>query len=248
MYRCPSSRDMRVPAPQIDRSLLLAIPLFARMNAAQFDSVLAEASVRRYPLGQPVFEQGAPATAFYVLLSGRLKVTQVTTDGQQVIVRMVNPGDLFGIARALSRPDYPGTASAAEDSIALSWPMEIWDQFIGQHPAMAVNAMHTIGTRLQEAQTRIRELATEEVERRVAHTVLRLVQQSGKKEADGIRIGFPISRQDIAELAGTTLHTVSRILSAWEEAGLVIGGRQKLLVRDAHRLLLIADGEAEGHL
>ena len=132
MYRCPSLRDMRVPAPQIDRSLLLAIPLFVRMNAAQFDSVLAEASVRRYPLGQPVFEQGAPATAFYVLLSGRLKVTQVTTDGQQVIVRMVNPGDLFGIARALSRPDYPGTASAAEDSIALSWPMEIWDQFMGQ--------------------------------------------------------------------------------------------------------------------
>jgi CRP-like cAMP-binding protein len=108
--------------------------------------------------------------------------------------------------------------------------------------------MKTVGGRLQEAHTRLREMATEEVERRVAHAVLRLVQQSGKKDEGGIRIDFPVSRQDIAEMTGTTLHTVSRILSAWESAGLVEGGRQKLLVRDPHGLLLIADGLAEGHL
>jgi CRP/FNR family transcriptional regulator, nitrogen oxide reductase regulator len=102
--------------------------------------------------------------------------------------------------------------------------------------------MHTMGSRLQDAQARLRELATEEVERRVAHTVLRLGSQSGKKEAGGIRIDFPVSKQDIAEMTGTTLHTVSRILSAWQAAGLIEGGRQKLLLRDPHRLLLIGDG------
>jgi len=78
--------------------------------------------------------------------------------------------------------------------------------------------------------------------------VLRLAQQSGRREADGIRIDFPISKQDIAEMAGTTLHTVSRILTAWEEAGLVDTGRQKLLLKDPHRLLLIADGVEAGLL
>ena len=89
---------------------------------------------------------------------------------------------------------------------------------------------------------------TEEVERRVAHTVLRLGNQSGKKEPGGIRIDFPVSKQDIAEMTGTTLHTVSRILTAWEAAGLVEGGRQKLLLREPHKLLLIADGVTPGLL
>lgn len=235
-------------AAPIDRSLIKALPIFQKMSDAELDDVLSRASSRRYQQGEAVIEQGAPATAFYVLLHGRLKVTQLTADGQQVIVRMVNPGDLFGIARALQRKDYPGTATAASESVALSWPMELWDHFLDAHPALAVNAMQTVGGRLQEAHTRLREMATEEVERRVAHAVLRLVQQSGRKDEGGIRIDFPVSRQDIAEMTGTTLHTVSRILSAWEGVGLVEGGRQKLLVRDPHRLLLIADGLAKGHL
>ena len=148
---------------------------------------------------------GQPADQFFVLLHGRLRVTQVTPEGQQVIVRMVNPGDLFGIAKALRRTDYPGTSTAVAESIALAWPMTSWDAILQSHPALAVNAMQTMGVRLQEAHTRLRELSTEEVERRVAHTVLRLARQSGKKEAAGIRIDFPVSKQDIAEMTGTTL-------------------------------------------
>jgi CRP-like cAMP-binding protein len=105
-----------------------------------------------------------------------------------------------------------------------------------------------MGARLQEAQARIREMSTEVVERRVGHMVLRLASQSGSKEAAGIRIDFPISKQDLAEMTGTTLHTVSRILTAWEDAGIVDGGRRKLLVKDPHRLLLIADGVEVGLL
>jgi len=102
--------------------------------------------------------------------------------------------------------------------------------------------MQTIGERLEEAHTRIREMSTEEVERRVAHAVLRLARKAGRKEDGGIRIDFPISRQDIAEMTGTTLHTVSRILSAWEGLGLVEGGRQKLLVRNVAGLTELAEG------
>lgn len=235
-------------AGAIDRSVVGALPLFERMAAAELDAVLERATSRRYAAGTTVFEQGDAAQHFFVLLHGRLRVTQVTPAGQQVVIRMVNPGDLFGIARALRRPDYPGTARAVAESLALCWPMEAWDGLLAAHPALAVNAMQTMGGRLIEAQTRLRELATEEVERRVAHTVLRLGNQSGVRQTDGIRIDFPISKQNIAELAGTTLHTVSRVLSAWEAAGLVTGGRQKLVLRDPHGLLLIADGKVAGLL
>lgn len=232
----------------LDRSLIRDLPLFATMADADLDDVLTGAVSRRYPLGETVFEQGGRADHFFILLNGRLRVTQVTPEGQQTVVRMVNPGDLFGIARALHRPDYPGTATAVVDSIALLWPMARWDELLPRHPSLAINAMQTMGQRLQEAHARIKEFATEEVERRVAHAVLRLVNQSGRKEAAGIRIDFPVSKQDIAEMTGTTLHTVSRILTAWEHAGLVEGGRQKLLVKDAHRLMMIADGAAPGLL
>ncbi len=232
----------------VHRSLVAAVPLFAGMAEAEQDEVLTLAWSQRYSVGSVVFQQGEAAEFFYVLLSGRLRVTQTNAEGQQTVVRMVNPGDLFGIARALRRPDYPGTATAVIDSVALQWPMKHWDSLTEQHPRFAINAMQTMGQRLQEAHAQVRELSTEEVERRVAHAVLRLANQAGKKEAEGVRIDFPISKQDIAEMTGTTLHTVSRILSAWERAGLVEGGRQKLLIREPHQLLLIGEGHQPGLL
>jgi CRP-like cAMP-binding protein len=231
-----------MPNAALDHTLVRGIPLFDRMDQAALDNALSSAVSRRFKASAVVFEQGAPADEFYVLLHGRLRVTQVTPEGQQVVVRMVSPGDLFGIAKALQRSDYPGTATAVLESIALAWPMSAWSDIIDAHPAFAVNAMQVMGERLQEAQSRIREISTEVVERRVGHAVLRLASQTGYPEEKGIRIDFPISKQDIAEMTGTTLHTVSRVLTSWEEAGLVSTGRQKLLVTDPHRLLLIADG------
>lgn len=229
----------------IDRNLVRALPMFEKLDDAELDRLLARATLRRVPVGEAVFEQGQKATQFFVLLNGRLKVKQVTADGQQIIVRMVSPGDIFGFTKALQRDHYPGTPVAAADSLVICWPTEVWSEVIEQNPQLAVNAMQTIGQRLQEAHTRIRELATEEVERRVAHAVLRLIDEAGKKESAGIRIDFPISRQDIGEMTGTTLHTVSRILSAWEAQGLVECGRQKLLVRDTDGLRTLAEGPGD---
>lgn len=225
----------------MDRSVLRGMPLFAAMSESQIDQMTGQASTRRVPQGEVVFAQGEQAQAFYVLLHGRLKVTQVTRDGQQIIVRMIHPGDLFGFTRALGRSDYPGTATAAVDSLIAAWPTLSWDSLVADNPHLAMNAIRTIGQRLDEAHTRIREMSTEEVERRVAHAVLRLVEQAGARDESGLRIDFPISRRDIAEMTGTTLHTVSRILSAWEAQGLVEGGRQKLLVRDRAGLTRLAE-------
>lgn len=235
-----------MPVPH--HSVLKQLSPFARLDEGEINAVLETAASHRYSAGTSVFEQGAEASHFSVLLHGRLRVTQVTPVGEQIVVRMVNPGDIFGIARALQRSTFPGTATAVVESIVLSWPMAQWEPLVERYPAFAASAIRVIGERLLEAQTRIREMSTEVVERRVGHTVLRLAQQSGVREPHGIRLDFPISKQDLAEMAGTTLHTVSRILTAWEQAGIVDSGRQKLMVKDPHRLLLIADGIEPGLL
>jgi CRP-like cAMP-binding protein len=226
---------------KIDKSVVRRFSLFDKMPDSDLEALLSQAVPKRIAAGEAFFEQGAPATHFFLLIHGRLKVTQVTPDGQQIIVRVVHPGDLFGFARALRRNDYPGTALGVIESLAMCWATDLWPQFIDRSPHLAISALNTIGQRLEEAHTRIREMSTEEVERRVAHTVLRLSKQAGKSDAEGVRIDFPITRQDIAEMTGTTLHTVSRILSAWESKGLVAGGRQKLLVRDIKGLQALAD-------
>lgn len=138
-----------------------------------------------------------------------------------------NPGELFGMARALQRTPYPANAVSVIESLAVSWPSELWDAFVARHPIFGVRAMQMLGGRLQEAHSRMREMATEDAERRVAHAVLRLAHQAGSKGSSGIRIDFPLSRQDIAEMTSTTLHTVSRILSTWETAELIKGERQR---------------------
>jgi CRP-like cAMP-binding protein len=159
-------------------------------------------------------------------------------------VRYVSAGELFGVAQAMNLTHYPATAVAAVDSVALAWPSSSWNRLIGKYPSLAASALQTVGSRLQDTQARVMEISTEQVEQRVAHVLLRLAKQAGRKVDAGTEIDFPISRQDVAEMTGTTLHTVSRILSAWEQQGLVEGGRQRIVLRDEKRLHGLADGEA----
>jgi CRP-like cAMP-binding protein len=227
--------------PKLDRSLIREVPIFSAMDETELDDVIVHAKAERIPKGTSIFQQGEAAKSFFVLLHGRLKVVKVTPQGQQVLIRFVNPGDIYGIAKALRREDYPATATAIVDSITLIWPSEVWDDIMAAHPSFATNVMQTMGDRLQEAHTRVKELSTEEVEHRVAHTLLRLIAQSGRKTEDGILIDFPITQQDLAQASGTTFNSVSRVLGAWEDAGLVTVGRRKIVVRDVQGLTNVAE-------
>ena len=224
----------------IDISHVRNLPLFRHMEPAALTRLMARATPQRFPQGAIVFEQGAEAVAFYVLLHGRLKVSQVTADGQQVMVRVVHPGDLFGFARALTRNDYPGTAKAAMDSLVISWPMTDWDAVVEGHPRLAMNAMQAIGQRLDEAHTRLREMTTEDAGRRIAHLLLRLARHAGPGP-DPVEIPFPITRQDIADMSGNTLHTASRIMAAWEAEGILLRARRKVIIADTAGLAAIAE-------
>lgn len=231
----------------IPRSLIKNLDLFRAVPDDQLETVLNIARALRLKAGDPVFMQGDTADSFFILLHGHLKVMQTTPEGEQVMVRYVVPGEVFGIARAMRRPTYPATCLAVEESIVLSWPSSEWDRFIAGNPQFAVNALQTVGQRLQDAHTRIKELSTEEVEQRVARCILRLVDSSGEETAEGISINFPITRQEIAEMTGTTLHTVSRLLSAWKERGLVNTGRKRVVVRKLDDLIRLAEGSPADH-
>ena len=225
----------------LDRSLISGLSAFAGIGDAELDAILASARSSRIARDLAVFSQGEEAGQFFLLLSGHVRVVRATPEGDQVIARYINEGDLFGIAVALGHQTYPATAVAAVDCVALSWPNAAWKDFQARVPRFAANAYQTVGTRLQDTQSRVVEISTQQVEQRIASAVLRLVSQSGRKTDHGIEIDFPITRQDIAEMTGSTLHTVSRLMSAWEDEGIVRSGRQKVTVTDPHALMLIAE-------
>lgn len=225
----------------LDRSLISGLPAFAGLSGEDADAVLAPARSSRFPKDAEVFSQDEEARQFFLLLSGHIRVVKTTPDGEQVIARYINEGELFGIAVAMGRTTYPASAVAAVDCVVLSWPNSIWGEFQSRFPGFGANAYQTIGTRLQETQSRVAEMSTRQVEQRIASAVMRLVQQAGRKTGDGVEIDFPITRQDIAEMTGSTLHTVSRLMSAWEEEGIVRSGRQKVTVTDPHALMLVAE-------
>ncbi len=227
----------------LDRSLIADLPPFAGLSPADLDHILAKARPFRVAETRPVFEQDAEAHAFFLLLDGHVRVVKNTSEGQQVIMRYVSAGQLIGIARALGRTTYPATVIAAVDCMLLAWPNELWDDLTSRFPGFAANTYKAVGARMEEAHDRVIELATAQVDRRVAHALLRLAQQTGRKTEVGMQIGLPITRQDIADMTGTTLHTVSRLLTAWETQGLVKSARKKVTVVDAEGLLKLAEAQ-----
>lgn len=218
------------------RDFVRNLPVFAGLSERDLDDLLREMQIVRYAKGAAVFEQGEPARSFFLLQQGHLRVVKVTPEGRQVVVRYVVPGDIFGVAMAFGRDTYPATAAAVADSVALVWPSAAWPRLVNKYPQLAMNTLHAVGGRLYEAHDRVVEASTERVELRVAHALLRLAAQSPSQT----RIELPVSRQDLAEMAGTTLFTVSRILKSWQGRGFVISGRQRVTVLDVEALRALA--------
>lgn len=225
---------------RLDESLIAGLPPFSRLDRAQIREILDQASPRRHDEGAELFRQGHEADRFLLLLDGVARVIRTQPSGEQVILRHIPSGQLIGIAPAMGRTTYPATAVAASESLTLSWPVRLWPQFAERYPGFATETWATVGRRLEQLHEDLAAMATRAVESRVAAAILRMVNQTGRKVEGGIEIAFPVTRSDIAEMTGTTLHTVSRLLSAWERDGIVESRRRHVVVTAPHRLVLLS--------
>jgi CRP/FNR family transcriptional regulator, nitrogen oxide reductase regulator len=220
---------------------LTGTSLFKGLPPAALEDVISLGSKRSVDQGAFLFYQGDPAGLICVLLEGKLRLTQVTPEGQQVILRYIQPYEEFAVIAVLSSVEYPASAEAVEKSTALTWNEQVMQQLMQRYPHIAMNAIQVLSDRVREFQDRLREMSTERVERRIARTLLRLARQAGREVDEGILIDLPLSRQDLAEMAGTTLFTVSRTLSSWESQGYIHSGRERVTIRMPHSLVVIAE-------
>lgn len=217
-------------------------------NATNDDLVLflKNGITRSMEEGGYFFLQGDEATYLYILTGGQVKLTQSNPSGQQVNLRTIYPWQMFGALGAV-RTDgatYPASAQALEDSTALAVPSLFMHSMMETRPYLSFELMKLMTSYIQEMQARYRELATEKVEQRVANALIRLAGQSGTKPGKEAGVELFFSRQDLAEMTGTTLYTVSRLLSDWERKGIIKTGREKIIVLKPHDLVRVAEGFA----
>lgn len=215
--------------------------MFAGLPVLVLEAVAIAARQRQVPAGTPVFNQGDKGARAHVVIKGGVRISQSGSDGAQVLVRFIGPGEMFGTVALFTDHRYPADAIALMDTTEASWSEAVLLDLMTRHPRIAINAIRIISKRLQDVQERARELATQRAEQRIAHALIRLARQSGHNTAAGTAITFPLRRKDIADMAGTTLHTASRILSGWEKAGLLISQHRRLTVRNLSKLLRIAE-------
>lgn len=220
--------------------------LFEGMAEGAIAAVMRGARTHRLRKGDGVFAAGEPAARCHLLIEGRVKIVQTGADGAQMLLRFIGPGDVFGAIAALSGQEYPGDAVAISDGTEASWSTPELRRQMLLAPRLAMNLLTVAGLRLQELQQRMREVATEPVEQRVAHALLRLARQAGHSVDLGMAIDLPLRRQDIAEMTGTTLYTVSRILTAWQQQSIATGNRQRIVIIKPHAVTRIA-GEPACH-
>jgi CRP-like cAMP-binding protein len=241
---------MKGRAPGWDASerteFLSGAPLFGQLPRPVLEEVAAHFRVKHVPRGDFVFVEGLPAASLNLLAQGRVKVIRETDEGQEVILRLIEPGEIFGGAGGWGEATYPASARAQENAVVLQLPAESFRALIAGQPAFAIAVVQELGQRLRTAEARIRELQTERVERRIARVLLRLADKTGVKTEAGLELGSRLTRQDLAELAGTTLSTASRTLSGWDQQGIVVAGRERVTILEPRRLVAIADDLGPG--
>ena len=176
---------------------------------------------------------------------GHLKLGQLNAEGAESLIRFIGPGDCYGAIALSPGKRYPVSATAVEASRVLVWKRETLAALTLRVPQIRVNLFEEITRRMSGVLSTAQDLATERAPLRIARAIRRVAEHGGEPSPHGIRIVHPITRQEIADLTGTTLFTVSRLMSRWEADGLLRTGRGAVTVVDPEGLELAASASED---
>ena len=198
--------------------------------------ILADAVLRTYDRDQRLFTQGDPANSFFLVDSGSVKLVQSTPDGKEMIVRFIRPGEVIAAVALLPGGRFPVTALAAGPSRVAVWTSGRIRELVQHHAGLQANIMSAMAMHMQDALSQGRELATSRVPQRLAAMLLRLVDRGSTPAPDGVLVDQALSREEMAEMIGATLFTVSRILSEWQESGIISTRHKQIVLHNRARL------------
>lgn len=211
---------------------------FRTLGPADRQRVTAATHEQPVARGKILFSEGQPADSVWAVKAGLIHIVKFGAGGKEIVLEVIPPGELFGAVVALQDRPYPASAVAAEPSVVWRMPATLARELCMKHPTLRASILEHVATRLREAHDRLRSVALEPVEQRLARMLLGLAEKIGKKK--GGLTTLAITRQELADMVGTTVETTIRITSKWQRAGLVRSSRHEIGLADPEALGKIA--------
>ncbi len=219
---------------------LKSLSTFSSLKDSDIKEIAKYFHEEHYKKNEYIFFEGDEEPGMYIVVDGIVKLTKETADGKTVILRLTTPGEFFGwLTVGESKPESTYTAQALVDTKVLHISNADFLRLLVKYPAIAVRITCDASKMLLEAYDRLKSLAAEKVEGRIATLLLELAKKIGKRENGKYVINAPITRQDIAEMAGTTVETAIRIISKWKKEGIVNTQRGRIEILDPEYLEML---------
>lgn len=217
-------------------------PMFADLAPDELAELDRRCHVHGFVAGEAVYHAGSPATRLYVVASGAVKVGRSTVDGRETVVDLCGPGDPLGAVPALGEDRHSDSAWALTPSCLLSLDADEYARIMEDLPAVALATLKGVSRRLSDARRAMHLLAGAPLPQRLAAMLLFLAEKVGRDWEGGVLIDVPLSREDMASMAGAAPESVSRLLSRWKHAGLIDSGRRWTALVDIDGLRALRDG------
>lgn len=216
------------------------VPFFQDLSDEQLRQVNKKFTANHYSKSETIYRQGDSSTMLRVVVAGNVKLVAHTPEGEGVLLDMLQPGDFFGNPTAGSKGVYNETAETQTSACILSIRLIDFREVMNRYPTVAVSVLDITTDRLNESRQRIRHLSTLPVTKRLAYILVTLADKFGEENQHGLLIQLPLSRKDLADMAGTSAETASRIMSRFQDDGLITSGRQWVAIKDKPELLRIS--------
>lgn len=217
-----------MPIPNPD--LLARLPLFQRVRPDDRARVAAAGRLQTFERGDDVFQEGEEPLAFVTVVEGRVKIYKRLANGKDLILQIFGVGDPLGAVAVYEGRPYPASAQAMETTTCLLLPRQAFFSLLEQSPLLVRGVLSGLTLRLIELTDRLTELTGAGVESRFARLFLKLGQQFGQKRPEGVFVPLPLSRQELADMTGTTIETCIRIMSRWGKAEVLSTERDGFLL------------------
>jgi len=208
--------------------------IFSTLNNDELAELASLTIERSFVPDEFIFWDGDAPDWFYIVSEGKVKVLKYSSSGKEFIIAFFGSGEMFGEVAVFENKPYPASAQAAAKTRVLGIKREDFLSFLAHRPEMALRIINVLGGRLRDAQSRLRDLAGERVEQRLARTLLMLSSKLGPT--------LPFTRQEIADMAGTTTETASRVMSRLKDGGIIRSVRGRTIIVDETKLRLLSEG------
>jgi CRP/FNR family transcriptional regulator len=216
--------------------LLSRTPIFRRLKPEDRERVAAVSRVASYARGDVIFAEGSPSSSFYIVTSGRVKIAKLTPGGKEVILEIFGVGDPLGAVAVYEDFPFPASAVALQETTCVLIPRQEFFQLLERHPTLVRGLLLGLTTRLVELTTRLAELTGTRVESRLARMFLKMADDMGQQHPRGELIPMTLSRQELADLTGTTIETAIRVMSRWQKQNLVHTEKGGFVILDRQAL------------